>query len=66
MTGMFKPKVATPAPVKAPTTASPAVQAAADAERQRQRRAVGSAATMLTSAQGASLGMIGTTKLLGG
>lgn len=44
---------------------TPAVQAAAEAEKLRQRRARGRAATMLTEG-GAETGPIGTTKLLGG
>lgn len=66
-----KPPVATPQqfiPQEAMTPAAvdtPAVQAAAEAEKLRQRRARGRAATMLTEG-GAETGPIGTTKLLGG
>lgn len=49
----------------APTAATPAVEAAAEAERRRQRMASGRAATMLTGSAGASSGMVGTKKLLG-
>lgn len=49
----------------APDVATPAVQAAAQAERLRQQRARGRAATMLTEGQ-AGASPIGTTKLLGG
>jgi hypothetical protein len=67
---LFTPKVATPqvpAEAKAaPTEATPSVQAAADAERMRQRRQRGQAATMLTGSQGAGTGNVGTTQLLGG
>lgn len=67
MSGLFgKPK--TPAlPPPAPTVATPAVQAASDAQRMRQRVASGRAATMLTSTedQGVQV-MTGTKKLLGG
>lgn len=70
MTKLFTPKVATPIvppQIKtAPSEATPNVQAAADAERMRQRRQRGAATTMLTGSQGASAGNVGTTKLLGG
>lgn len=60
------PKVATPeAPAPTPTAATPAVEAAAESERRRQRMASGRAATMLTGSSGASSGMVGTKKLLG-
>lgn len=49
----------------APDVATPAVQAAAQAERLRQQRARGRAATMLTEGQ-VGTSPIGTTKLLGG
>lgn len=50
------------------TSATPAVQAAADAERKRLRSARGKASTMLTSSQGDAVAgsSVGTTKLLGG
>lgn len=60
-----KPK--TPAmPTPTPTVATPAVEAAANAERRRQRTASGRAATMLTSQENYSSPNVGTTKLLGG
>lgn len=58
-----------PAPEPAPTIDTPAVQAAADAERRRQRTSSGRASTMLTSrSQDEDLAnpRVGTTKLLGG
>lgn len=63
MSGLFsKPK--TPSvPAKAPDAATPAVQAAADAERKRNRSGV--AANMLTGSSGGTA-TVGTTKLLGG
>lgn len=65
MSGMFKPK--TPmAPAPVPTVATPAVEAAAEAARRRERTASGKAATMLTNQESYSSPMIGTTKLLGG
>ena len=67
MSGLFgKPK--TPAlPPPAPTVATPAVQAASDAQRMRQRAASGRAATMLTSTEEqATAPMTATKKLLGG
>ena len=58
------PKVTTPKmTMKAPDVATPAVQAAADAERKRNRTGV--AANMLTGSSGATPA-VGTTKLLGG
>lgn len=66
MTKMFAPKVSTPQMADRSPTNSPAVEAAADAERMRQRRQRGTAATMLTGAQGAGAGNVGTTQLLGG
>lgn len=64
MTNLFKPKVVTPqVPAKAPDAATPAVQAAADAERRRSRTGV--AANMLTGSSGTTA-TVGTTKLLGG
>ena len=72
MGGIFS-KPSAPAPVSipepAPTVDTPAVQAAADAERRRQRAASGRASTMLTSrGQDDDLAnpRVGTTKLLGG
>lgn len=66
MSGLFG-GAATPV-VKAtpPDVSTPAVVAAADAERRRVRTSRGLASTMLTTAQGASSGNVGTTKLLGG
>ena len=65
MTKMFMPKVATPSvPAKAPDVATPAVEAAAEAERKRKR--AGLASTMLTGSAGATGAPVGTTKLLGG
>ena len=63
----FGSKPKTPmAPAPTPSVATPAVEAAADAERRRQRTASGRAATMLTNQEGSSAPNIGTTKLLGG
>lgn len=65
MTKMFMPKVSTPkVPEKAPDVATPAVEAAAEAERKRKRS--GLASTMLTGSGGATGAPVGTTKLLGG
>lgn len=67
MSGLFsKPKAPAPPPV-VPTVATPAVQAASDAQRMRSRAASGRAATMLTSTedQGTEV-RVGTKKLLGG
>lgn len=71
MTKILSPKVATPAAPAitptAPSIATPAVQAAADAERLRQRQSRGRAATMLSGGTGdVSAANVGTTKLLGG
>lgn len=64
MTKMFSPKVTTPA---APTIPTTAVEAAAEAERRRQRISSGRAATMLSGGMGdVSAANVGTTKLLGG
>lgn len=67
MSGLFsKPKMPAPPPVT-PTVATPAVQAASDAQRIRSRAASGRAATMLTSTEEQSDPVrIGTKKLLGG
>ena len=63
----FGSKPKTPmAPAPTPSVATPAVEAAADAERRRQRTASGRAATMLTNQESYSAPNIGTTKLLGG
>ena len=63
----FGSKPKTPAlPTPTPTVATPAVEAAADAERRRQRTSSGRAATMLTNQETYSTPNIGTTKLLGG
>ncbi|CAB4140624.1 hypothetical protein UFOVP669_52 [uncultured Caudovirales phage] len=62
------PKAATPdaSAFQPPSTAAtPAVQAASEAERRRQMMKMGRASTLLTGAGGASAGMIGTSKLLG-
>lgn len=65
MTKMFFPKAATPKmPEKQPDVATPAVEAAAEAERKRKR--TGLASTMLTGSAGATGAPVGTTKLLGG
>lgn len=65
MTKMFFPSVATPqAPEKRPDVATPAVEAAAEAERKRKR--TGLASTMLTGSGGVTGAPVGTTKLLGG
>lgn len=69
MSGLFG-KSSTPAytpPPVAPTVATPAVQAASDAQRMRTRAASGRASTMLTSTdEQSSSPMTGTKKLLGG
>lgn len=67
MSGLFsKPKMPAPPPVT-PTVSTPAVQAASDAQRMRQRAASGRAATMLTSTEEqATTPMTATKKLLGG
>lgn len=67
MSGLFsKPKMPAPPPVT-PTVATPAVQAASDAQRMKARAASGRAATMLTSTEEQSDPVrIGTKKLLGG
>lgn len=69
MTKILKPSVAAPQvpqqAMQAPSEATPAVQAAADAERRRQRQAAGRASTMLTDGMAGSAN-VGTTKLLGG
>ena len=65
MTKMFMPKVTTPnVPAKAPDVATPAVQAAADAERKRMR--TGLASNMLTSSSGVTGAPVSAAKLLGG
>lgn len=65
MTKLFSPSVATPqAPEKRPDVATPAVEAAAEAERRRKR--AGLASTMLTGSSGVTSTPVGTTKLLGG
>lgn len=66
MTKILKPSVPqVPKQAMGPTEADPAVMAAADAERRRQRMAAGQASTMLTGGT-AGTGPVGTTKLLGG
>lgn len=64
----FKAPEAPKMPGPAADTATPAVQAAADAERKRLRMARGKATTMLTGAKGdeISSASVGATKLLGG
>ena len=72
MSGLFgsKPKIPAAAavtPTVTPTVATPAVQAASDAQRMRSRAASGRAATMLTSTEEqATTPMTATKKLLGG
>ena len=68
MSGLFgsKPKIPAAAAVP-PTVATPAVQAASDAQRMKARAASGRAATMLTSTEDQSTSpMTATKKLLGG
>jgi hypothetical protein len=63
----FGKKVVTPVtPAPVPTVATPAVEAAAESERRRQRTASGRAATMLSKQEDYTAPNIGTTKLLGG
>lgn len=63
----LKPKTPTaPTAAIVPTTATPAVQAASEAARRRERTASGRAATMLTNQESYTSPNIGTTKLLGG
>lgn len=66
MSGLFgSPKTPVPPPVT-PTVATPAVQAAADAQRIKARTASGKAATMLTSTdEQTNTPMTATKKLLG-
>lgn len=66
MSGLFgsKPKIPASAAIT-PTVASPAVQAAGDAQRMRTRAASGRAATMLTSTEDQNSPMTATKKLLG-
>jgi len=64
MSGLFsKPKMPS-VPAKAPDVATPAVQAAADAERKRMR--TGLASTMLTGSSGVTGAPVSAAKLLGG
>ncbi len=67
MSGLFGSKPQMPAAATVtPTVATPAVQAAADAQRIRSRAATGRAATMLTSTEEQSqTPMTATKKLLG-
>ena len=67
MSGLFGPKPSAPAPPPVtPTVATPAVQAAGDAQRMRARSASGRASTMLTSTDEQSkTPMTATKKLLG-
>ena len=65
MTKMFMQKVTMPkVPDTVPDVATPAVEAAADAERRRKR--TGLASTMLTGSSGVTGAPVGTAKLLGG
>lgn len=65
MSSLFGAKTPAPPP-PTPTVATPAVQAAGDAQRMRQRAASGRAATMLTSTEEQMrTPMTGTKKLLG-
>ena len=68
MSGLFGTKPKTPAAAAVtPTVATPAVQAASDAQRMKARAASGRAATMLTSTEDQSTSpMTATKKLLGG
>ena len=72
MSGLFGSKPQIPAaaavtPTVTPTVATPAVQAASDAQRRRSRAASGRAATMLTSTEEkGTTPMTATKKLLGG
>lgn len=63
MSKLFTPRIPN-APEKRPDAATPAVEAAAEAERRRKRTGV--AANMLTGSSGVASGTVGTTKLLGG
>ncbi len=67
MSGLFGSKPQMPAAATVtPTVATPAVQAAADAQRIRSRAATGRAATMLTSTEEQQNSpMTATKKLLG-
>jgi hypothetical protein len=64
MTKLFAPKIPA-APKPAPTTATPDVMAAAEAERRRNRTASGKASTMLTGGAGVAAPVTGTNTLLG-
>lgn len=68
MSGLFGGGGSAPmkAPEPPPTVATPAVQAAADSARMRERRASGRASTMLTSQEDYSAPRVATSKLLGG
>lgn len=64
MSKLFSPSTpAVSAPT--PTVATPDVQAAAEAERRRNRTASGKAATMLTGGAGVAAPVTGTNTLLG-
>lgn len=67
MSGLFGGGAKAPAPPPVtPTVATPAVQAASDAQRMKQRAASGRASTMLTSTdQQSQSPMTATKKLLG-
>jgi hypothetical protein len=67
MSGLFGSKPQMPAAAAVtPTVATPAVQAASDAQRMKARAASGRAATMLTSTEEQSQSpMTATKKLLG-
>ena len=64
MTRLFTPKTPAPTP-PAPTLATPDVQAAAEAERRRNRTASGKASTLLTGSTGVAAPVTGTNTLLG-
>lgn len=66
MTKLFGSPKTPAAPPPAPTVATPDVQAAAEAERKRNRTASGKASTMLTGGQGVTgTSSVGTNALLG-
>lgn len=67
MSGLFGGSSTPAPPPPAPTVATPAVQAASDAQRMRTRAASGRASTMLTSTEDQNTEVrVGTKKLLGG
>lgn len=67
MSGLLsKPTMPAAATAAPPSVATPAVQAASDAQRLRSRAAAGRASTMLTSTEDRAAGpLTGTKKLLG-